>query len=86
LSSSRGPIEDSWKAEQVQFSPPKSLEAEKLCLGVSFLSWSLLEHVVELMDGRQELGLEVGKMSHRYLKPTEVFKTSCYRLRTLDYK
>ena len=51
-----------------------------LWLGVSFLCWSLLEHVVELMDGRQMLGLEVGEMSHRYLKPTEVFKTSCYRL------
>ena len=24
-------------------------------------------------------------MSHRYLKLTEVFKTSCYRLRKLDY-
>ena len=38
------------------------------------------------MDGRQELGLEVGEMSHRYLKPTEVFKTSCYRFSKLDYK
>ena len=26
------------------------------------------------MNGRQELGLEVGEMSHRYLKPTKVFK------------
>ena len=40
----------------------------------------------ELMNGRQELGLEVGEMSHRYLKPAKVFKSSCYRLRKLDYK
>ena len=38
LSSSRGPVEDSWKAEQVQFITPQSLETEKLCLEVSFLS------------------------------------------------
>ena len=31
LSSSRGPVEDSWKAEQeVQFSPPHSYQTKKL--------------------------------------------------------
>ena len=61
ISSSREPVEDAWKAEQVRFSPTESHQTERLCLGVSFLSLSLFEHVVELMNGRQELGLEVGE-------------------------
>ena len=69
LSSSRGPVEDFWKVEQVQFNPPHPLSQQtEMCLGILSLSWSLFEHEMGLMVGRLDLGLEVGEMTHQYIE------------------